>query len=298
MLAQGIVSRVAIVTETVWGTTPSTPELTAVPFVSFNLNLTKSIYEDASVQADRMERSSIHGNRQVGGDIVCNYSATNFDPFLESLMNNAWAADVLKTGTTRKSFTFEQGSTDINQYSVFTGVVIDKMDLNVPVDGICTSNFTLLGKAMTVSGTPLDATVTLAATKVPFVHQGGTFKVDGVTSGVLTGIKLIVDNGYTANFALGNAFAAELSYGFAKVTGTITAYFQDATLLNSFINGTESSLEFTLTDGTHTHNYLIPRIKLNGSSKPVSGTGSIVLTIPFVGLYDDTTGTNLRITRA
>lgn len=297
-IAQGSVSQVGFVPESTWGVTPTTPQLQAVPYTQFNINLTKSIYEDASVQADRMSRYSIHGNRQVGGTISVNLSPTNFDSFLESLMNSTFTADVLKTGVTRKSLTIEQGSTDIGQYSVYSGLVVDKMALNVPVDGVVTAQFTFIGKQMTVSGTPLDPTLTPAEVRQPFVHEGGIFAINGETAGcTLTGIQLSVDNGYTANFSLGNTLACDLSFGMAKVSGSITVYFKDATLLNAFVNGVESSLEFTLTDGTDTHTYFLPRIKYNGASKQIGGTGSIVLTVPFVALYDVTTNTNLRITR-
>lgn len=297
-IAQGTVSQVGYVNESIWGTTPATPEMLSIPYTSFNVNLTKSIYEDASVQSDRMERYSIHGNRQVGGDIAVNFSASNFDPFLESLMNSAFSTNVLKTGTTRKSFTFEQGSKDISQYSVFSGVVVDKMSLSVPVDGIVTAQFTVLGKQMTIGATPLDSLMTPAQTVQPFVHEGGTFEEGGVSTGIITGIQLTVDNGYSANFSLGNTLARDLSYGFAKVSGSVTVYFEDATMVNKFLNGTESSLNFTLTDGTHQMNFKVPRIKFNGASKSISGTNSIVLTMPFVALYDGVTGTNLQITRS
>ena len=297
-IAQGAVSQVGYVVENVWGTTPSTPQLTALPYTSFNINLTKSIYDDTSVQPDRMARYSIHGNRQVGGDIAVNMSASVYDTLLESLMNNSFTTNVLKTGTTRKSLTIEQGSTDIAQYSVYTGLVADKLSLNVPVDGVVTAQFSFIGKQMTIRGTPLDNTLTPAAVAQPFVHEGGVFTIDGTpASCTVTGIQLTVDNGYTANFSLGNTLACDLSFGMAKVTGSMTVYFKDAAAINAFLSGTESSLEFTLTDGTNYHTYFLPKIKYNGASKSISGTGSIILTIPFVALYDSVSGTNLRITR-
>lgn len=298
-IAQGSVSRVGFVTETGWGTTPVTPELVGLQYTSFNVNLTKSIYDDTSVQPDRMSRYSIHGNRQVGGEIAVNMSAQNYDTFLESLMNSTFSTDVLKTGVTRKSFTIEQGSPDINQYSVYKGIVVDQMTMTVPVDGVVTAQFTVVGKEMSISGTTLDATLTQPATAQPFVHEGGIFSIGNQpASCVLTGITLNVDNGYTTNFSLGNTLACDLSFGMSRVSGTMNVYFKDASTITAFLNGTESSLEFTLTDGTNTHTYFLPKIKYNGASKSISGTGSIVLTIPFVALYDSVTGTNLQVTRA
>lgn len=298
-IAQGSVAQVGLVTETTWGTTPSTPALTVLPYTSFNINLTKNIYEDTSVQEDRMARYSMHGNSQVGGDIAVNLASGNYDGLLESVMNNTFTANVLKTGTTRKSFTVEQGSPDIGQYSKYTGVIVDKMTLNVPVDGTVTAAFTVIGKGMTVSGTPLDASYTAAAEKQPFVHAGGDFNIGGSAANcVLTGIQLTVDNGYTANFSLGNTVACDLSFGMAKVSGSMTVYFKDSALLQAFIDGTESSLDFTLQDvDGDRYTFAMPNIKYSGASKQISGTGSIILTMPFVALYDSGTDTNLMVTR-
>src|SRR5512139_1043886 len=107
MIAQGSRSKISYAVETTWGTTPATPALFVLPYVSFGLNATKEIYEDDSIQSDRMLRHTVHGNKAVSGPLAVKYSATDFDPLLESVCNGVWATNVLKTGTTQKSFTFE-----------------------------------------------------------------------------------------------------------------------------------------------------------------------------------------------
>ena len=76
-------------------------------------------------------------------------------------------------------------------------------------------------------------------------------------------------------------------------------FYQDAVLINKFLNETESSLQIVLDDRVAGLGYtlLMPRIKINGAAVPVGSPASRLITLPFVALRDSTTGTQLRITR-
>ena len=69
LIAQGSRSLVSKVAEVNWGVTPVTPSMVAVPYTTFNVNLTKDVHEDLSIRADRRERFSLHGNRTIAGDL-------------------------------------------------------------------------------------------------------------------------------------------------------------------------------------------------------------------------------------
>ena len=297
-IAQGSRSQVAFVPEVTFGVTPGTPQLVALPYTSFGVNLTKDIFEDDTILSDRQVRYSIHGNQTVSGEIAANFSHGNFDALLESLCHSTWTSNVLKTGTTRKSFAIEQGSLDIGQYSLYNGVVVDKLTLDIPTSGIVTAKFGVMGTKLTLAQTSIDAVVTAPTDRQPYTHNGGTFKEGGVSVGFITALSLSVDNGYAANFSLGNTFARDLTYGMSKISGTATVFFEDIAMYNKFVNGTQSSLEFTLTDGTNTFNVELPRVKFNGATKTISGNQSISLSIPFVGLYDPTDASNIVLTRS
>lgn len=298
-ISSGASSQVGFVTETTWGTTPATPALVALPFTDFSLALTKDEYEDSSINADRMERYLIDGNRHVAGDIGVNFAAQSFDMLLESLLANIFTANTLKVGNIRKSFTIEEAHKDINVYQAFTGIIVDKLDLTVPSNGIVTAKFSVIGKdAVAPSATSIDTDgygVPVVAT--PMTHINGTFNEGGTATGVITSISLNVDNGYTANYSLGNAAARDLTYNFVKVTGTVSAYFESAALLAKFFNGASSSIDFTLTDGVHTMKFNMPNVKFTGASKNIGSNGPIMISLPFKALYDSVSGSNIIITR-
>ena len=304
-IAVGARSAIGIVAETVWGTTPTTPALLEVPFTQFSVNKSLAKFMDQSIQGDRMYRPSVTGNTTIAGDLDVAYQGLNYDKLLESVFNNAINATVIKIGNTRKSFTFEHSQIDTANYFQYTGMVVDKFALKLATSGIVTGKFSLIGKDHptvtiasidTVSGVSPNGFYTPAVVSIPFVHNGGTFKEGGVAFGAFMSLDVTFDNKSSSNFALGSNVVRDFSSNFFEVTGTASVYFEDATLYNKFINSTTTSIEFSLTNGTSTHDYLIPNVRYHGATKTISGNGPIVLTVPFVGFYDSTTSTNAQIT--
>ena len=291
-------AQVAYIAETTYGNTPATPTTVLIPFVNFNINPTIDQFQDTSIRSDRQHRYSISGNQHVTGDLQVNLNNHNFDPFLASVVAGAWATNVLKVGSTQTSFTFEQGSLDIGQYFLYTGVMMDKLALTVNTTGMVDAKFSVVAQDALLSSTTICATPTAITEKQPFVHLGGTFKEGGAVTALISAIVLNVDNKLTANFTLGSPFAQNLSSGMIDVTGTATVMFQDAVIANKFLNGTASVLDFTLTDGTNTMEFTLPNVKYTGLTRSVSGSGPIMLTLPFTALYDATTATVMTITRS
>jgi len=296
--------QLAYIAEVVYGTlpiaaSPANTDLQQVPFISNNLNLSKAIFEDPSIQSNRQVKFSRHGNREVAGDVTFAYSHEAFDDFLESLCYGTFTTNVLKIGQILKSFSVEVGHLDIDQYRVFTGIVANTLALEVNLDGVVQSTFGLIGKDMTVASTSADNDgVTTAPVKEPFVHFDGSFKEGGATTAIMTSISLNIDNGIQSNFALGDAALKSVTSSMVNVSGTVTAYFEDSVMLNKFINETSTSLELTLDDGAgNSHTWLLPKVEFNGADISVSDAGTIPVSIPFVALYDEAEASTIKITR-
>lgn len=296
--AAGSRTRLAYVAEATYGTTPPTPAMEVLPFISEGLNLTKEVFEDPSIQSDRQRRFHRHGNQSVEGELSVAYAHETYDDLLAALLWGTWTANVLKIGETEQSFTMEVGHTDIDQYRVFTGVAVDTFTLEVNLDGVVSANFGLMGKSHSVSGTELDASPTAAPDKQPFTHLSGTFKEGGTAIATLTGITLTIENNLQRNFVLGSNTAVCLSPGTYNITGEATAYFNDAALLTKFINETSTSIEFTLTDGTNTHTWKLSSVKFDGASINVDTDQTLPITIPFYATYNSGDASSVMITRS
>lgn len=305
-IAVGARSAIGAVAETVWGTTPATPALLDVPFTNFTFDKTLDKFLDNSIQGDRMYRPSVSGNTHIAGDIDVNYSPLNYDLFLQSLLSSTWLTNVLKIGNTQASFTIEHSQLDIGQYFQYTGCVVDKLALNLTTSGLVTAKFSFIGKDSptataasvdTTAGTGAGGFYTAASVAPLFTHNGGTFKEGGATIGSFVSLSLLIDNKSTANFALGGSTVYALTSNFLEVTGTVNVFLQDASMYNKFINSTASSIEFSLNNGTNTHDYSIPNVRYNAATKAVTGNGPVMLALPFTGFYDATSSSNLVITR-
>lgn len=209
------------------------------------------------------------------------------------------AASILIGGISRRYFTFERLFADIAQYLRYTGCELNTLALNVQPNAIATANFGVAGLgADPAAGSALaGATYDNPTTTSPMDSFTGTLEEAGSVISVVTQIQLQVNNGLDPLFVVGQKPAAEMSIGRFTVSGTLTAYFDSVTLLNKFVNETESDLMFETTDGANTYRWRLPRIKYNGGQPDVSGEGPVTLAMPITALYDASAGTALSVER-
>ena len=298
--AQGSRSSLSYIVESTFGTTPA-GNFTNLPFSTHSLNLTKDRVAGNDIQADRMPRVDRHGNRQVAGDIVVDLRDADYDAFLESAMLNTWATNVLKVGTTPKFFSIEDYAADIDQARVFTGMAVSTMGVSLAPNQMVTTTFGMVGKNMLPSDT--EKTQDAASGAAPFDAYSGDISIGNVGGAsavaIVTGLDFTLTNSFAPTFVIGDDSTPSLEYGRAEVEGTLTAYFEDASLINRFLNETETEIEVSVDDptGGNAYTFLFPRVKINSADVGVDGPTSRMISLSFVALYDATEGTNLKITR-
>lgn len=299
--AQGASSGLSYIPEVTFGTTPSTPSMLQLPFNTHSLNLSKDSLESGEIREDRQIVVHRHGNRQAGGDITVELRASDFDDLLESaFFSSIDSSGVMKAGTTPKFLSIEDRATDIAQYRLFTGMAVSSMSVSIQSNAMVTATFSLVGKDMTISGTSVDASPTAASSNQPFDGFQGTIQEGGSPIAIITGLDFTLDNSMNPTFVLGSQTTPFLEYGRSRLTGTVTAYFENATLLNKFINETPSTIQIGLDDGVsgNAYTFLLPEIKYNGGDVPVQNEQSRVLTLPFIGLKDTSEATNIKLTKS
>lgn len=300
--AQGSRSRLAFGVESAFGTAASS--YTNLPFNTHSLNLSKERVAGNEIQPDRMPRVDRHGNRSVAGDIAVDLRDAAYDDLIESAMLSTFSTGVIKVGTTPKYLTLEDYAGDIDQARLFTGCAVSTMNVSMAPNQMVSATFGVVGKDMTISAT--EKTVSAAGVAEPFDAYSGDLKVadvDGIGAAsalsIITGVDFTVTNSFSPTFVVGDDSAPALEFGRAEIEGSITAYFEDLSLVNRFLNETESAIEVSVADpSANTMTFLFPRVKFNAADIPVDGPTSRVVTLPFVALYDDTELTNLKITTA
>jgi hypothetical protein len=299
--AQGSRSSLSYIVESTFGTTPA-GNFTNLPFSTHSLNLTKERVAGNDIQADRMTRVDRHGNRQTGGDIVADLRKGDYDAFLESAMLNTWATDVLKVGTTPKHLSIEDYAADIDQARVFTGCTVSSMAISIAPNQMVATTFSMVGKDMSMGTT--EKTQDAPSGNSPFDAYSGDLAIGNVgsptTSAIVTGIDFTLNNSFAPTFVIGDDSAPCLEVGRAEIEGTITAYFEDAALINRFLDETETAISVSVDDptGGNAYTFLFPRVKINSADVGVDGPNSRIINMSFVALYDSTEATNLKITRS
>ena len=298
--AQGSRSSLSYIVESTFGTTPA-GNFTSLPFSTHGINLTKDRVAGTDIQADRMPRHDRHGNKQVSGEIVADLREADFDPFLESAMLSTFSGDALKVGTTPKFFSLEDYAADIDQSRVFTGCTVSTMGVSIAPNQMVTTTFGIVGKDMSISAT--EKTLDAASNNSPFDAYSGSLSIGDTggtpsASAIITGMDFTLNNSFAPTFVVGSDSAPQLEVGRAEVEGTMSAYFEDAALVNRFINETETELNVVVGDGTNTLTFNFPRAKINSADVGVDGPTSRVISMSFVALYDTTDTTNFTITRS
>jgi hypothetical protein len=299
--AQGSRSSLAYIAESTFGTTPSTPTFANLPFNTHSLDLTKDRVEGNEIQADRMPRVDRHGNRQAGGSIEADLRKGDFDAFFESAFLSSFSTDVLKIGTTPKFFTIEDAANDISEFRLFTGMSVSTLNVSIAPNQMVTATFDMVGKNMTQNATTgsTGGAPTAPSTNAPFDSYSGSIEDGGSAISIVTSIDFSLTNSLAPTFVIGSDSAQQLEYGRAVVEGTMTVYYENESLINKFLNETESAIEVTVDDptGGSAYTFLFPRVKYNGASVPVQNPQSRLITLPFVALFDSVEATNLKLTR-
>jgi hypothetical protein len=307
--AQGSRSTLAFIEEATFGVTPTTPTLAYLPYKTHSLALTKERLEGADMLGDRMPRIDRHGNKQAGGSFEVDLRQGDFDAFLESAFFSTFTEgatvgvdDTLKIGTTPKYFSIEDSAEDISQHRLYTGMAVSTASFNIAPNQMVQTTFDLIGKAGGISGTSASTggAKTPNLNNSPFDSYNGTLNEGGSPIAIVSSIDFSVSNSLAPTFVVGSDEAPQLEYGRAVVEGSVTVYYEDATLINKFLNETESSLQVSVGSpaGGDTYTFSFPRVKYNGATTSVANPQSRFIELPFVSLYDPTEETNFKLVRS
>lgn len=304
-MADGSRHSMAQVLETVYGELPATPAFKAIRHNTTTLATAINTIQSEELRDDRNQTDLRHGTRSVGGEIVSELSFGSLDDQLEALLCGTWNADSLVNGVVRRSFSLFRDFKDVDSsdlpYFTYVGCEYNTMTLSISTESIVTVNFGIVGanQLEPSSTVPTGATFGEPSTTEPMDSFSGSIKEGGVESAVVTEIELSVENGIAPRYVVGSKKSIKQSIGKFKVSGTLTAYFEDATLIGKYLREEASSLEITVTDGLPDNQYtfLLPKIKFTGGQPDVGGEGPITLSMPFTASYDPSILGTLKITR-
>jgi hypothetical protein len=300
-IANGAQHSLHYVAEATYGTTPSTPTWTPVPHTGTSLAMTKDAIESEKLRGDRQIEDFRHGNKSIGGEIGSELEYAAFDDLLEAVMCGTWSTDVLKAGTTRRSFTFERKFGDLAtpEYHRYTGSEMNSLGLAVAPNSMVTATWGVIGKDLSLNTTQVaSSTYSADGGNTPFDSFTGAITEGGSTIATVTSLELSIENGIEPLFSVGSSTTNRPSIGKSRATGTLTSYFDSKALYEKFINETASEIVLTLLDvAGNSYQIDIPNVKYNSGQPDVSGEGAVTVSMEFVALYSSSDASQIVITR-
>lgn len=197
----------------------------------------------------------------------------------------------LVNGLQQRSFTIEQQMPDVDVSELFTGVRIGGGNFNLQPNAMATVGFDLQGQngqVLTGAASPYFVAPTAQTTTGVLAGVSGAIRLAGVEQAVVTALQFSINNNLSSQPVVGATQVPEIFYGRSVVTGTVSAFLQDQSLLNVFLNETEVDLVAVLeAAGTAPKDFLafsFQRVKLNGVQKSVGPDGGVIATFPFQAL--------------
>lgn len=288
-LASGSLTSLVYIPEVTWGVTPDTGNFKQARYTGVSMKPNANFVDSKEIRSDRQTADSRQTAVESDGDFDSELIVEALDDFLELAMLNSWNANKLHIGTTRKSVTLEQRFPDIGKFFQMKGVVCNTFALSAKPKEIVTAKFGLMGKDfVTASSTVVTTDVDDPTTNSPCDTFQGVITEGGTPIAILTALDLTLSNGYEGAYALGQKNLVDMVPGRADITGKMTAYFKDLTLMDKFLNETESSLEVTFIGlpTSKKYKFTLPRVKFTGGEVPVTKEGLLALDMSFKGLVD------------
>lgn len=198
-------------------------------------------------------------------------------------------AYVPETSHTDPSFSIEHFYEDISQRELFLGCKLSQMDIALPPTGIATVGMQFMGKDVETDTTAYFTSPTAQSSTGLLQAVNGALYLGGAAVALVTGLNFSVNGNMSGEGVVGSNTYPGIQEGRVLVTGQFTAFFQNATLRDYFINETEVALIAALTTSNEADadfiSFAMPRIKVQGAGKN-DGERGLVQTFPFQALLN------------
>ncbi len=291
------------IAEATYGVTPGTGNWQAARFTGHTLAAAPKTEISKELRSDRMVSDLALVGQEVTGDVNVELSCTSYDDWFQAALQGAWASNVLKVGTTKRSFSIETAMLDWAsvRYLQFAGMRVAGFNFKFAHGAIVEGGFKFAGKTAAESGTTLVVTGTTAATTTDVLNGASgisAIQIDGASPGVIVkSVMLELDNTLRPITGVGAVGPQDQLSGRSMITGTLEVYFDDIALYTKLLNNTSFALNWTVGDGSKSYTFRITKAKFNEGNPPVTGVDTdVMLSLKFTALYD-ATDTSLKITR-
>lgn len=194
---------------------------------------------------------------------------------------------------TDPSFTVEHYHSDITKSLAFTGCKVNTVSIQLPPSGISTIEVGLMGKDVTSAGAAYFTSPTAATTSGVVAAVNGVVTLNGAKVATITGMTINIAGGMSAVPVVGSNSYSDIAEGRVRVSGQLTALFEDLTYFDLFDDETEFAIAAAFTTASTAASdfvsFVMPRVKL-GSADIDDGEKNLSQTLSFTALFNSAGG--------
>ena len=305
-LASAIDTQIAIVPETVWGVTPTSPAFRKLRVTGESLVAGLGTVESQELRPDRNVSDVSLVSASASGALNFELSYSTFDDLIAAALFGTWSGNALKNGASSnmKSFTIEKRFDLGGSYEYFRyrGMVPNTMTLTLGVDAIITGSFEFMGAREDSAGGSLPGAIYQEATSNPVLNATGNFatlSVGGDSQNFIASMDMTVNNNLRAQRAVAHLESIGVGTGQFSVTGNMNVYFKSKEIYNKYIANESVALSFVLgEDGGKQYKFTIPRIKFtNGSVLAENRGADLMCNMTYQAILDPAIGATIKIER-
>ncbi len=292
------------------GTNSSTTTWKQLRYTGESLNFSIENTSSAEIRPDRVQADLVQTSASGAGDTNVELSFSSYDDWLEAALCGTWAADELKNGAARRFFTVRKHFQDMTpqQYHLYRGTAVEGFNFTMELGAIVSGAFNLVSfgidplTGIMTAGYDGESTTAAPAT-VPLnaVTNFQDFMIDGVPySGCISRLSLTLKNNIRTIQCLGSLTAKDMRLGRIEITGEAEFYFNDASVYDKFVKGTELDLNFALEDAIGNRlTFDLPRVKFETGEVVAGGQNTdVMVSTSYRALYSPSDTYVMKLTRS
>lgn len=292
----------------------SPPANAATKFIRFNSeslgHKNASVVSD-EIRSDRQRADLILVGLSSEGAIVHEPAYGGFiEEALQAALCGAWSSDILRNGTTNRSFTIEKGFIDLGKYLRIPGAVLDKLDLDITARQIVKMTTSWKGAPAVAGSTSMaGSTAPTVVSTNPVLRAGPTIALAdaGTSNHELVGvsakaIKFSIQNNLRDHDLATSFTSDDFGRGVMEITGTLETYFKDIDIYQDFVANEIFALRFTMKDPllstNNAYQFTFPVLKLQDAPLEIPGVdGDVMQNLSFRALLDPAVGYSMEVVR-
>lgn len=263
------------------------------------LNATRNLIKSNVIRGRRDAYKPYQGNMDLNGTLNVPLDLINIGYWLQMMLgdpvttgNSAPYTHTWQVPDSLDSWVIELGYTDIVQYFRYNGIKASSLGFNFGGDGEMQVSVGLVGSGSElIAATSMDGGTPTSQAFTPFYFSHAAIKEGGSTVATVSSCNFTIDNGLgtgAENYLIGGSGARGiLTEGECLVTGTLSAVFESETLYEKAVNGTESSIQITLTNGSYSLDLLMGELMYDKQQPGVPGPAGIFVEMPFQAYFDN-----------